>query len=131
MNWIAWAPKSYGGALLGAIVGFFAFGALSGAGFYAPWIVGLLIGLGCAAITLEKSGMRGLVLAIAAAWVSAMAQVHYMPIAGTTGMIDGLTQFHAALSGTDLLLHLASVAAAFLFGRTSLRPGARQRLAGA
>ena len=131
MNWIAWDPKSYGGALLGAIGGFFAFGALAGAGFYAPWIVGLLIGLGCAAITLETSGMRGMVLAIAAAWVSALADVHYVPIAGASGMVEGLLEFHAALSGTHLWLHLASMLAAFLLGRTSLRPSARRRLAGA
>jgi hypothetical protein len=131
MNWIAWDPKSYGGALLGGIVGFFLFGALLAQGWYAPWLVGVLMGFGCAAITLERSTMRGLVLAIGAAWIAAAAQVHYQPPAGSDGLFSGLMHFHETLSGSALWAHLGSMLAAFVIGRLSFRRGAKRRLAGA
>ena len=131
MNWIAWDPRSYGGALLGAGAGVLAFGTLLQHGWNLPWIVGLLMGLGCALVTQERSSMRGVVLAIGAAWVSAAAQVYYAPPAGTDGMIAGHVQFHTTLSGPTLLANLGSMLAALLFGRSALRRGARTRLAGA
>ena len=131
MNWIAWDPRSYGGALLGGVAGFLLFGSLLAQGWYAPWVVGLLIGVGCAAVTRERSTMRGIVLAIGAAWLSAAAAVHYAPPPGTTGLVDGLKAFHETLSGGALGAHLVSMLAAALIGRLSFRRGARHRLAGA
>jgi hypothetical protein len=130
MNWIAWDPRSYGGAFLGGILGVFLYGALQAQGMAFPWIVGLLMGLGCAAVTTERSSMRGIVLAIGAAWLSAFAQVHYQPPPGTHGLIEGLRAFHDTLEANTLWAHFASLFAAWFFGRTSFRSGARQRLAG-
>lgn len=135
MNWIAWDPRSYGGALLGGLVGFLAFGSGLEHGWSMPWLVGLLMGLlmglGCALVTHERSTMRGIVLAIGAAWMSALAQVYYDPPAGTEGVLAGLMQFHTTLSGQALLGHLGSMLAAFLLGRCSFRRDAQRRLAGA
>lgn len=131
MNWIAWDPRSYGGALLGGGVGFLAFGKLLEHGWSFPWIVGLLMGLGCALVTRERSTMRGIVLAIGAAWISAAAWVYYQPPAGTEGLVAGLMQFHTTLAGPALLGHLGSMLAAFLLGRCSFRRDAKHRLAGA
>jgi len=131
MNWIAWDPRSYGGALLGGAAGFLLFGRLVQHGWSAPSVVGLLMGLGCALVTRERSSMRGIVLAIGAAWISAAAQVYYQPPAGTEGMLAGLMQFHSTLGGSVLLGHLGSMLAAFLLGRCSFRRDAKQRLAGA
>ena len=130
MNWLAFDPRSYLGALIGGVVGFFAYRAGLDAGWAAPWLVGLGIGLGCALVTRERSTLRGLVLACAAGWAAALAQVSLVPVAPGAGLGEGIVGFHATLDATALTLHLLGIAAAFLLGRTSLRPGATTRVAG-
>lgn len=130
MNWLAWDTRSYLGALIGGTIGFLLFGALLEAGHFAPWVIGLLIGFGCAALTLETSSMRGVVLVVASAWTMAAAQVWYLPPAGTSGLVTGLVKFHETMTLGHLLLFLAGMLGAYLLGRRSLRRGASRRLAG-
>ena len=117
--------------MIGGVAGFLLFGVLLEAGTFVPWIIGLLIGLGCAALTLETSSMRGVVLAVASAWTMAATQVYYEPPPGTEGLVAGLIHFHETMTGAHLLLFLAGMLAAYVLGRRSLRPGAEKRLAGA
>jgi hypothetical protein len=131
VNWLAWDTRSYLGAFIGGAVGFLLVGVLLEAGHFSPWIIGLLIGLGCATLTLENSSMRGVVLAVAAAWTMAAAQVWYQPPAGTEGLIAGLIQFHETMTLGHLGLFLAGMFAAYWLGRRSLRRGASRRVAGA
>ena len=131
MNWLAWDTRSYLGALIGGVIGFLLFGVLLDAGYFAPWIIGLLIGFGCAALTRESSPMRGGVLAMAAAWTMAAAQVTYAPVAGHSGLVNGLMHFHETLTFGHLLLFLGGMLGAYLLGRRSLHRDAEERVAGA
>ena len=135
MNWLAWDTRSYLGAALGAALGWWLFHALLdggafGAELFAPWTLGLGMGLGCALVTKERSGLRGVVLACATAWLAAVAHVLVRPPAPDAGLLDGLLAFHTVLDPVTLLEHLAGIAGAFLFGRTSFRPDAQDRVAG-
>ncbi len=131
MNWLAWDTRSYGGALLGALLGAGLSFWATEAGSFQPWILGICIGLGCATLTTERSTMRGLVLACVAAWAGALAQVVLAPTAPDAGLLAGIASFHEGLGLTDFALHLVGIAGAFLLGRTSFRPGAKERVAGA
>ena len=59
MNWLAWDRRAYLGTAIGAVVGFLLLGVLAHQGWNAPWVVGVSMGLGCAALTQEKSSLRG------------------------------------------------------------------------
>jgi hypothetical protein len=131
MNWLAWDTRSYGGALLGALLGVGLSAWAADAGSFQPWIVGVCIGLGCAVLTTERSTMRGLVLACAAAWAGALAQVVLAPTSPDAGVLAGIAGFHESLSLGDFALHLLGIAGAFLIGRSSFRTGAEERVAGA
>ena len=130
MNWLAFEPKSYLGALIGGVLAFFAFRAGVEADVFMPWLMGVGIGLGCALVTKERSGLRGIVLACATGWAAAIAQVSLMPVSPGASLGEGILRFHETLSVQALALHLIGIAAAFLLGRTSLRPGATTRVAG-
>ncbi|MDA1194811.1 MAG: hypothetical protein O2894_06470 [Planctomycetota bacterium] len=128
MNWLAWDPRSYGGAALGALLGACAYLLLRDSGFDEPWLVGLALGLGCALMTRERSGLRGIVLACTTAWLAAGLTV--AAAAPAEGWVGGMASFHASLALPELTRHLVGIAAACLLGRTSLRRGASDRVAG-
>jgi len=127
VNWLAWDTRSYLGAALGGVVGFFLFRAGLGADWFAPWLIGVGIGLGCALITRERSGLRGVVLACIAAWAAALAQV---VLVSGGGLWEGIVGFHATLDLPTFLAHLGGIVGAFVFGRTSFRGDAQDRVAG-
>jgi hypothetical protein len=131
VNWLAWDSRSYGGALLGGLLGLVAFHLLLGQGHMQPWLIGVGMGLGCAVLTSERSTMRGLVLACMAAWGGAVAQVALYPQPADAGLFDGLIAFHSTLDLPTFLLHLIGIAGAFAFGKASFRRGASERAAGA
>ena len=127
MNWLGWDTRSYLGALLGGVLGVFVYKACLDAGFAAPWMIGLGVGLGCAALTRERSNMRGLVLACLTAWTAALAEV---TLARGLGLLEGIGAFHEGLGLRGVLEHVGGVVAAYLLGRIALRRDAEDRFAG-
>jgi hypothetical protein len=89
------------------------------------------MGLGCAALTQERSGLRGWLLGAAAMWVSAAAQSHHGPPAPTEDFLAAMAHFHRTLTLDRVLLHLVGAAVGGILGATSFHRRARRRAAGA
>ncbi len=127
MNWLAWDPRAYLGALVGAVAAWFAFGALLEAGHFAPWLFGVLVGVGAAALTREKTLVRGFILAALATWTAAVAQA----LAQGQGIWHGLVHFHEFLTPSSFALYALGFAVALFVGGTSFHRGATTRPLGA
>ena len=127
MSWLAWDPRAYLGALVGAVAAWFAFGAMLDAGHFAPWLFGALAGLGAAALTREKTLVRGFILAALATWTAAVAQA----LAQGQGIWRGMIHFHEFLTPDRFALYAIGFTVALFLGGTSLHPGATKRALGA
>lgn len=130
MNWLAWDPRAFLGAIAGAGVGAAVYAGLLPAN-EAPWIVGLGLGLGTMAVARDKSTLRGVVLGTAALWASALAQCTWAPLGGGRTWLAEVGDFHSSLTLSRVALHAFGCLLAGLLAARSLRAGARRRLAGA
>ena len=127
MSWLAWDTRAYLGAFVGLVLAWFSFGALYDAGHFAPWVFGVLAGVGAAAVTGEKALVRGFILATLATWTAAVAQV----LAQGGGFGQGLLAFHESLTPGRFALYAIGFAVALFVGGSSFRPGATKRPLGA
>lgn len=125
MNWLGWSTRAFLGALIGAIVGALAYDQALARSFDLPWVVGLATGLGAFLGAPDRSGLRGLMVATLAIWVAWAVQARVAPFAQA-----GLFGFHRTLTVRRLASFVACGASAFLLARTSIRSGARRRIAG-
>lgn len=129
MNWLAWDPRPFLGAALGAAVGAGVYRALLPSP-EAPWAVGLGLGLGAFLTARDRSLLRGWVLGALALWASALAQATWQGDAATSWW-SRVGAFHASLSLERLALHaLGALLAGWLSAR-SIRAGSPKRVAGA
>ncbi|MBL8610357.1 MAG: hypothetical protein JNL38_23675 [Myxococcales bacterium] len=126
MNWLGWSTRAMIGALVGAILGGFAYAWLLARGWDAPYVVGALAGLAAFVLSPDKSGLRGLIVMTLALWTGAIAQGFAGPFRGV-----GVLAFHHTLTPARVALYLVSAAVAFALARTSIRRGAGKRAAGA
>jgi hypothetical protein len=90
-------------------------------------VVGVSAGGCVAALSTDRSIMRGLIVGTLAVWTGAAAQVTYM-----AGMrpVAGLMQFHESLTLWRFSLHALCAVLAILFGATSFQRGAKTRMLG-
>jgi len=128
VNWLAWDPIAFAGALLGLAAGLVAYAELGARGIEAPWIVGLASGGACALFARDKSMLRGVVVAIAAVWAAAFGQS--WRLAAHTSVLVELSHFHESLGLWRLLEHLAGAGAALVCSSQTVRRNARARVAG-
>jgi len=129
VNWLAWDARAFLGAVVGAAAGAAAYAAILPP-HEAPWIVGLGLGLGTAAMARDRSTIRGLVLGGAALWASALAQATWRPLSVGRSWLAEVADFHTTLTMERVALHAFGSLLAGLLAARSLRAGARRRLAG-
>jgi hypothetical protein len=127
MNWLGSNPVALVGAALGCWLGFFLYGKALDTELELLPLVGICAGLGAALCTDETTLMRGLVVGAMATWVAAAAEVVHLL---HDPLIAGLARFHAGLNIPRFVMHLVSTLLAIALGSSSLRPGARARVAG-
>lgn len=125
MNWLGWSTRAFFGALLGAGIGGWLYAVALQRGLDVPFVVGALMGLGAWLLSPDRSGMRGLLLAIISLWIAWAVQAVWGPHASA-----GLAGFHATLTWKRWLAFGACAALAFLLARSSAQSG-RRRIAGA
>ena len=126
MNWFGLGRVAFLTAVLGALFGSVAYAAALANGWDAPYLVGLATGLGAMLGSSDKSGMRGLLVAMAAIWVAAIVQAQIGRYANA-----GLVGFHETLTTPRFAAFAACGIAAFLLARLSVRRDAKVRAAGA
>lgn len=127
MNWLAFDARAYAAALFGCVLALITtvhVGPLDGA---APWLAGLLAGLACATVARDRSGPRGLVIAVMAVWTAALdaASRSELPL------LPAILELHATLDLPTIATYALGFALAFALARTSLRRGAGERVIGA
>lgn len=125
MNWLGVKTVALLAAALGALLGAVAYAAALASDWDAPYLVGLAMGLGAPLGSPDRSGMRGLLVATAAIWVSAIVQARSGPHASA-----GLLGLHSTLTAARLAEFAACGATAFLLARLSARRDAPLRPAG-
>lgn len=126
MNWLGWSTTAAVGALIGAALGAAAYAFALSHGCDAPYLVGLLAGLGALLGSPDKSGLRALLIATSSLWIAAAVQAHIGPFASA-----GILGFHTTLGPSRIAAFGACAAGGFALARTSLRRGAHRRSAGA
>jgi hypothetical protein len=117
VNWLGLSVRSLLGIVLGAVVG----SLLYVFSYPSVLVVGACTGAGCALLAEDRSLLRGISVLTVAAWTGAALEAHHFHIP--------TLQISSVLSGARLLLHLASIALAFLLGALSLQTK-RTRVAG-
>jgi len=125
MNWLGLRTAALLAALLGALLGGVAYAAALASGWEAPYLVGVAMGGGVMVGSPDRSGMRGLLIAIAAIWAAAFVQTGVGPHASA-----GIIGFHATLTTQRVAAFAACGLVAFLLARTSTRRNAPVRAAG-
>ena len=125
MNWLGLTTVAFLTAALGALFGSVAYAAALASGWDAPYLVGLLTGLGALLGSPDRSSMRGLLVGSVAIWVAALVQTRIGPHASA-----GLAGFHSTLSASRLAAFAACGATALLLARMSARRAAPLRAAG-
>jgi hypothetical protein len=109
VNWLGLSIRSLLGIVLGAVVGSLLYV------FSCPnvLVVGACTGGGCALLAGDRSLLRGVSVLTVAAWTGAALDAHHLHVP--------TLQISSVLTGARLLLHLASIALAFLLGALSLQ----------
>ncbi len=126
MNWVGLDTRGSIGLVLGAMVGGWMYVWFYRHRIEAAWMVGLVVGVGCALLSRTHSHMRGLVAATCAIWIAATAQAHCVhPSIGA-----GLVAFHEDLDGRRALAFIACALLAAVIGGRSLHRGAPPRMSG-
>jgi hypothetical protein len=82
------------GTLLGGAVGFVVFRWIAGQGFYAPFVVGGLSGLGCMALARHSSPGRGVICGVLAVVIEVIAEGMVFPFVRDDRLAYFLTHLH-------------------------------------
>jgi hypothetical protein len=118
LDWLAFDRRPFLGAVAGAALGAGVYARLL-PGHEAPWVVGLGLGLGTAALARDRSVIRGLVLGALALWASALAQAAWLPRAGAGSFLGEVGRFHETLDLPRLVGHaVGGLAAGWLAARS-------------
>lgn len=108
--------RGLGGAILGGILGYFAFRWLARHGYYGLAIPGALLGLGASLAARAKSLPLGIACGIAALALGILAEWLAFPFVKDKSFTFFLTHLHHLSSPTLLMLALGT-ALAFWFGQ--------------
>jgi len=127
MNWLAFDARAYAAALCGCVAAVLLATGLDALAGSLPWLAGLLAGLGCAVAARDRSGPRGLVVAVMATWTVALEAA----TRSDRPVVHAILELHATLGLADVAAYAVGLALAFGLARTSFRRGAGERLAGA
>jgi hypothetical protein len=108
--------RGLAGAAIGAAAGWFAFGWLFNAGFYALALPGALVGLFCGVISGGASLINAIGCAIIAAVLSIVLEWKHRPFIADESFGYFITHLHE-LRGMTWLMLVLGVVFAFWFGR--------------
>ena len=104
------------GAVVGAVVGYYAFGWLLAQGMYAMVLPGALIGLGCGMLLGGASPWMGIACAVAALVVEIVCQWHFLPFAQDESFGFLLRNIHR-LPPMQLVMIVVGVLVAYWCGK--------------
>ena len=107
------------GALAGGIVGVFVFGWIVGQGFYAPFLIGGLAGLGCMGLASHPSWGRGIACGLLALGLEVVAEWREFPFLADRRFGYFLSHLHQLRPLTMILMAVGAALAAWL-GRDRL-----------
>ncbi len=116
MNWVGIRLPVLVMMLVCASLGGMLFAWLLTHGIDAPYLVGIVVGLGAAAISRERSGMRGVWCGVFSVWACAVAQRLAGPYANVP-----LLAFASTLGWARAALFSLGAAASAVIGSRSLR----------
>jgi hypothetical protein len=112
--------RGIAGALIGAVVGWFAFGWLVSQGLYALALPGALLGLGCGLISRGVSTVNAVLCAILAGALGLVLEWWHLPFRDDESFGFFLSNLHELKPITWLMVALGSVFG-YWFGRGSSR----------
>lgn len=112
------------GGVIGGVVGVVVFVWIVGQGFYAPFVVGGLVGLGCLAMSRHPSWGRGIACGVVALALEIYAEWHEFPFVADRGFRYFLQHLNDLRSLTWVLMLLGAALAVWL-GRDYRRGGVR------
>lgn len=115
--------RGIAGALIGAVVGYFAFSFVVGHGLYAMILPGACVGLACGYLSRVESKTLGIIAAIVGLAVSVLSEAHQFPFIKDKSLTYFITHIHEVLP-MHLVMMALGTAFAFWFGR------GRERFAG-
>jgi hypothetical protein len=102
------------GALAGGALGVVIFGWVVSQGFYAPFLIGGLVGLGCLALARHPSWGRGIACAVVAVVLEVVAEWREFPFVADRSFGYFLAHLNDLRPLTMLLMTLGAVLAAWL-----------------
>jgi hypothetical protein len=107
------------GAVVGGVVGYFAFFWVARQGFYALALPGILLGAGCAALSTKKSTSRGVACGLAALAICVFTEWKFAPNGNDPSLAYLVTHLPEQGKITLLLLALGGIAG-YWFGRDGM-----------
>ena len=114
------------GAVLGGVLGHYAFHWIWSQGFYAPFVPGAFIGLGCAALSGHKSIIRGIFCGVAGIGLGLFTR--WTNDAHEVGFKEFITHFYDYLSTiSQIMLGLGGLLAFWIGQGTFGAPWGRQK----
>jgi hypothetical protein len=108
--------RGMAGAMIGAVVGWFAFGWLVGQGFYALALPGALVGFGCGLISGGASTVNAILCAVFAGILGIVLEWWHLPFRADESFGFFLSNLHELKPITWLMVALGSVFG-YWFGR--------------
>lgn len=105
-----------GGAVVGGFVGYWLFFVIAEQGFYALALPGVLIGLGCGALSGRKSTCLGIICGVLGLAAGILAEWRFAPFVADESLPYFLTHLGELTRVTQVLI-LLGVLCAFYFGR--------------
>ncbi|MEM7311892.1 MAG: hypothetical protein AAF497_01950 [Planctomycetota bacterium] len=114
--------RGLAGAILGGVVGYFAFQFAFQSGFYALALPGALLGLGCGYASRVHSTALGIICSIAALGLGVFCEWKTSPFIADESLSFFLKNVHQ-LTGVTLIMIVLGGIFGFWFGRG--RPGAQ------
>ncbi len=108
------------GAVMGGVLGFFAFGWIAQQGFYALVMPGAFLGLGCGLLSRHDSPARGALCGLAGLALGIVAEWSQFPFVRDRSFGFFLTHLHELQPVTLIMVILGGVLA-FWFGRGQYR----------
>ena len=99
------------GAIVGGVLGYFAFKWILSQGFYALVVPGGLLGLGCGIAARHPSKIRGIVCAIAALFLGLYTEWTFYPFVADEGFLYLVRNAHSLKAITLIMIGLGVLVA--------------------
>ena len=108
--------RGMAGAIIGGVLGWFAFGWLIGQGIYGLALPGALVGIGCGLLSGRSSVTNGILCAVIALVVGVVLEWRHRPFVADESFGYFVTHLHE-LQGITWLMLVLGVVFGFWFGR--------------